>query len=100
MKLSPRDTSSASSNAGSSKTSTKILKVLRNPRLAPALLNAQFRIRRKARLPLGAPAFAKVHAVAVLTLAEFGNCKAGAHLPADVQEVGRCFGQFFERHQR
>ena len=42
----------ASDEAGSPITARKILKVLRNPRLAAALFNAQLSIRGKARLPL------------------------------------------------
>ena len=47
-----RDLSVASDDAGSPITARKILKVLRNPRLAAALVNAQLRIRGKARVPL------------------------------------------------
>jgi tetrahydrodipicolinate N-acetyltransferase len=47
-----RDFSDASDVAGLPITARKILKVLRNPRLAAALLNAQLRIRGKARVPL------------------------------------------------
>jgi acetyltransferase-like isoleucine patch superfamily enzyme len=47
-----RDFSVASDDAGSPITARKILKVLRNPRLAAALVNAQLRIRGKARVPL------------------------------------------------
>jgi acetyltransferase-like isoleucine patch superfamily enzyme len=47
-----RDLSVASDDAGSPITARQFLKVLRNPRLAAALFNAQLRIRGKARLPL------------------------------------------------
>jgi acetyltransferase-like isoleucine patch superfamily enzyme len=47
-----RDLSVASDDAGSPITARKILKVLRNPRLAAALVNAQLRMGGKARVPL------------------------------------------------
>jgi acetyltransferase-like isoleucine patch superfamily enzyme len=58
MSLSPDDNSDAggpsiaSDDAGSSITARKMLKVLRDPWLAAALLNAQLCMRGKARLPL------------------------------------------------
>jgi maltose O-acetyltransferase len=47
-----RESSIASDDVGSPTTARLILKVLRNPRLAVALFNAQLRIRGRARLPL------------------------------------------------
>jgi acetyltransferase-like isoleucine patch superfamily enzyme len=47
-----RDLSVASDDAGSPITARQFLEVLRNPRLAAALFNAQLRIRGKARVPL------------------------------------------------
>jgi maltose O-acetyltransferase len=45
----------------STRTSRKVLKVLRNPRLAAALLNAQLSIRGKARLPLSTRLFGRIY---------------------------------------
>src|SRR5215510_11244106 len=47
-------------DVGSQTTARKILKVLRNPRLAAALFNAQLRIRGKARLPLSVRLFGRI----------------------------------------
>lgn len=47
-------------DANSSITARKVLKVLRDPRLAWALINAQIYMRRKARLPLSVRLFGRV----------------------------------------
>ena len=55
------DLSIASDDAGSPTTARQILKVLRNPRLAAALFNAQLRIRGKARVPLSVRLVGRIH---------------------------------------
>ena len=52
--------STASDDAATTFTTRKVLKVLRDPRLAAALLNAQLRIRGKARLPLSVRLFGRI----------------------------------------
>jgi acetyltransferase-like isoleucine patch superfamily enzyme len=55
------ETSVLSNDEPSTSTSSKILKVLRDPRLAAALFNAQVRIRGTARLPLSTRLFGRIH---------------------------------------
>jgi maltose O-acetyltransferase len=66
MRLSPGDKSQigersiASKDTDSLITASKILKVLRDPRLAAALFNAQLNMRGKARLPLSVRLFGRI----------------------------------------
>ena len=67
MPNAPDDISSAErrdpqvGDAGSPTTARQFLKVLRNPRLAAALFNAQLRIRGTARLPLSVRLVGRIH---------------------------------------
>lgn len=69
--------------AGSQFTVHKLLKVLRDPRLALALLNAQISIRRKARLPLSVRLYGRIFFRAGGDV-KFGN---GVCLSADVVPI-------------
>jgi hypothetical protein len=91
MSLSPDDKSHAggpsiaSDDAGSSITARKILKVLRDPWLAAALLNAQLCMRGKARLPLSVRLFGRIGFRAGGDV-EFGNgiCLIGNVVPVEI----------------
>ena len=74
-----------SNNAASSSISRKVLKVLRNPRLAAALINAQLRIRGKARLPLSVRLFGRIYFRARGEVI-FGDgvCLAGTVVPIEI----------------
>jgi acetyltransferase-like isoleucine patch superfamily enzyme len=63
----------------------KVLKVLRNPRLAAALLNAQFRIRGKARTPLSVRLYGRICFRAGGDV-EIGNgvCMVGNVVPIEI----------------
>jgi len=71
-------------DVGSQTTARKILKVLRNPRLAAALFNAQLRIRGKARLPLSVRLFGRIRLRADGDV-EFGQgvCLVGDVVPIE-----------------
>jgi maltose O-acetyltransferase len=75
----------ASDDADSSITARKIMKVLRDPRLALALLNAQLCMRRKARLPLSVRLFGRICFRAGGNV-EFGNgvCLVGNVVPIEI----------------
>jgi maltose O-acetyltransferase len=66
-------------------TARKILKVLRNPRLATALFNAQLSIRGKARVPLSVRLFGRIYFKAGGDV-EFGNgvCLVGKVVPIEI----------------
>lgn len=66
-------------------TARKILKALRDPGLAFALLNAQLSIRRKARLPLSVRLFGRIFFTAGGDV-EFGNgvCLVGQIVPIEI----------------
>ena len=74
----------AGDDVGSSTTASKILKVLRDPRLAAALFNAQLSFRGKARLPLSVRLYGRVHFRADGDV-EFGNgvCLVGNVVPVE-----------------
>lgn len=74
-----------SNDATSSSTARKVLKVLRNPRLAAALINAQLSIRGKARLPLSVRLFGRIYFRAGGEV-KFGNgvCLAGTVVPIEI----------------
>jgi acetyltransferase-like isoleucine patch superfamily enzyme len=65
-------------------TARKVLKVLRSPRLAAALFNAQLRIRGAARLPLSVRLFGRIHFLADGDV-EFGEgvCLVGTVVPIE-----------------
>jgi acetyltransferase-like isoleucine patch superfamily enzyme len=71
--------------AGSSTSARKILKVLRSPRLAAALFNAQLRIRGRARVPLSVRLFGRIYLKAGGNV-EFGNgvCLVGNVVPIEI----------------
>jgi acetyltransferase-like isoleucine patch superfamily enzyme len=79
------ESSIVSDDAGSPTTARKILKVLRNPRLAAALFNAQLSIRGKARLPLSVRLFGRIYFRAGGDV-EFGNgvCLVGNVVPIEI----------------
>jgi acetyltransferase-like isoleucine patch superfamily enzyme len=74
-----------SDDAASTSTTRKILKVLRDPRLAAALFNAQLSIRGKARLPLSVRLFGRIYFRAGGDV-EFGNgvCLVGNVVPIEI----------------
>lgn len=77
--------STVSKDAASTSTSRKVLKVLRDPRLAAALFNAQRSMRGKARLPLSVRLFGRIHFRAGGDV-EFGNgvCLEGNVVPIEI----------------
>lgn len=79
------ESSIVSDDAGSPTTARKILKVLRSPRLAAALFNAQLSIRGKARLPLSVRLFGRIYFRAGGDV-EFGNgvCLVGNVVPIEI----------------
>lgn len=79
------ESSIVSDDAGSPTTARKILKVLRDPRLAAALFNAQLSIRGKARLPLSVRLFGRIYFRAGGDV-EFGNgvCLVGNVVPIEI----------------
>lgn len=79
------ESSIVSDDAGSPTTARKILKVLRDPRLAAALFNAQLCIRGKARLPLSVRLFGRIYFRAGGDV-EFGNgvCLVGNVVPIEI----------------
>ena len=74
-----------SDDAASTSTARKVLKVLRNPRLAAALFNAQLSIRGKARLPLSVRLFGRIYFRAGGDV-KFGNgvCLVGNVVPIEI----------------
>jgi acetyltransferase-like isoleucine patch superfamily enzyme len=74
-----------SDDATSTSTTRKVLKVLRDPRLAAALFNAQLSIRGKARLPLSVRLFGRIYFRAGGDV-EFGNgvCLVGNVVPIEI----------------
>jgi acetyltransferase-like isoleucine patch superfamily enzyme len=80
----PQVRSIASDGVGSLTTRRKILKVLRSPRLAVALFNAQLSIRGRARLPLSVRLFGRVRFRAGGNV-EFGEavCLVGNIVPIE-----------------
>ena len=79
------ESSIVSDDAGSPTTARKILKVLRDPRLAAALFNAQLCIRGKARVPLSVRLFGRIYFRAGGDV-EFGNgvCLVGNVVPIEI----------------
>ena len=79
------ESSIVSDDAGSPTTARKILKVLRDPRLAAALFNAQLSIRGKARVPLSVRLFGRIYFRAGGDV-EFGNgvCLVGNVVPIEI----------------
>lgn len=79
------ESSIVNDDAGSPTTARKILKVLRDPRLAAALFNAQLCIRGKARLPLSVRLFGRIYFRAGGDV-EFGNgvCLVGNVVPIEI----------------
>ena len=75
----------ADDDSGSQPTPRKILKVLRDPRLALALLNAQLSLRRKARLPLSVRLHGRIFFRPGGDV-EFGNgvCLVGQIIPIEI----------------
>lgn len=79
------ESSIVNDDAGSPTTARKILKVLRDPRLAAALFNAQLCIRGKARLPLSVRLFGRIYFRAGGDV-EFGDgvCLVGNVVPIEI----------------
>lgn len=79
------ESSIVNDDAGSPTTARKILKVLRDPRLAAALFNAQLSIRGKARLPLSVRLFGRIYFRAGGDV-EFGDgvCLVGNVVPIEI----------------
>jgi len=75
----------ASDDVGSPTAARKILKVLRSPRLAAALFNAQLSTRGKAKVPLSVRLYGRVHFRADGDV-EFGNgvCLVGNVVPIEI----------------
>jgi acetyltransferase-like isoleucine patch superfamily enzyme len=75
----------AREDTGSPTTFRRILKVLRNPRLAAALFNAQLKIRGKARIPLSVRLFGRIYFRAGGDV-EFGDgvCLVGTVVPIEI----------------
>ena len=85
MKQSDDEHSVVSDDAGWLTVIRKVIKVLRDPRLAAALLNAQLSIRGRARLPLSVRLFGRICFRAGGEV-EFGNgvCLVGNVVPIEI----------------